>query len=139
MNALGLFLTGTGLSNAAFAHALERMLGVLGETPEAVAGETVRRWTQDIASRDFNRPKASFMKAIFVLTDGQVKPDTFAAMPTLDANLRAEAKRIIADVVAGAASRRHAARAKGAKMSARSRARQARVRAAGAQASRAGA
>jgi hypothetical protein len=122
VNALGLFLTGTGLSNAAFAQALTRMLDVLGENPEEVAGETVRRWTQDIASDAFNRPKAAFMKAIFVLTDGKVRPETFAAMPALDDRLRVAAKQIIADVAANARQRRHQARAKGAKMSARSRA-----------------
>ncbi len=130
MNALGLFLAGTGLSNAAFAQALTRMLDVLGETPEEVAGETVRRWTQDIASISFNRPKAAFMKAIFVLTEGKVRPEAFAAMPDLDESLRAKARKIIADVAANARQRRHQARAKGAKMAGRSRRRQARARAA---------
>ncbi len=129
MNDLGLFLSEQGLSNAAFAAALEQIMPALGYPAERVAGETVRRWALPVGAPDFARPKLSCTQGIYVLTDGRVRPEAFADLPELDPKLRQRAEQILASVKTSFATRAKAARAKGGKAAARSTAKLRKVRA----------
>lgn len=129
MNDLGLFLSEQGLSNAAFAAALEQIMPALGYPAERVAGETVRRWAQPVGASDFARPKLSCTQGIYVLTGGKVRPEAFADLPKLDAQLRTKADQILASVKSTFANRARLGRVKGARGAAKSRSRLARARA----------
>jgi hypothetical protein len=87
-----------------------------------VRGSTLRRWSLPADHPDRRTPREQYIRALYVITGGAVEPSNLVALPVLDPALRRKAADMLAAARAHAVTAQHRGRAKGAKMSARSRA-----------------
>jgi len=122
------YLEREGLSLAVFARAMRRWLDEQGEDASGATTETVRRYTLDPSNPDARRPRAAQMRAIYVLTLGEVDPNGMHGLPVLTEQAKRRAQQLIAEVRKSAASAQMMARRKGSVAAARSRATIKRIR-----------